>query len=339
MTTTRTDLRDKAASFLKARDVGHRGDHAMLVGRALGRARMPAATVAVGYLHDAVEDGLATHQEITDAFGDDVARSVVTLTRAQSEAYDDYMKRVLVDPVARAVKLADATHNLSRCPESLRRRYEKVIATVTPIVEQAREITLCVQEQILRSQSTPGTSDEYYTPSRFLDLGRFWVGGDFDLDPASTELANRMLVRADRWIDSEENGLSPLSWRGARRVWCNPPFSDASAFSARLLRHQLAEPESTLVLLTNSVTEATWWQMATVSAGLTILVRGRPVFLDPIRMQVRPDADESEWLTVDDKGRPQTGRSGISLMFFGSGPPALDLMKRASELGIDGVWM
>ena len=188
-------------------------------------------------------------------------------------------------------------------------------------------------------QSTnPGTSDEYYTPRRFLDLGRFWVGGGFDLDPASTELANR-LVRAERWLGKEHDGTDPAWWQDARKVWCNPPFSRAAAFSARMTEHQAQNRDARSVLLTNAVTESAWWQDAATSTSACLLVRARPVFLDPARVAAALDGDERLHLALSKQGRPQTGRSGISLMFFGSGPPALDLMKRASELGIDGVWM
>ena len=62
------------------------------------------------------------------------------MTKRPGDAYfDDYLPRVLANPIAKAVKLADASHNLARngnlpageTRERLRAKYQRVIATIT----------------------------------------------------------------------------------------------------------------------------------------------------------------------------------------------------------------
>lgn len=83
-------------------------------------------------LHDAVEDGYASAEEIMLRFPGDMYHDVMSLTRAEDEPYTAYMKRVAEGSErARLVKVADATVNLRRCVSnenySLARRYENVL--------------------------------------------------------------------------------------------------------------------------------------------------------------------------------------------------------------------
>lgn len=63
-------------------------------------------------------------------------------------------------------------------------------------------------------------SSEWYTPPEILDAGREAVGGEFDLDPASCEHANRA-VRAKQIYTLETPLEVRRPWRG--RLWINPP--------------------------------------------------------------------------------------------------------------------
>lgn len=112
-------------------------EHCRAVAAAV-RGRGPQFEI-VGLLHDTLEDTALTAEEIEQAFGAEVRAAVEAMTKRPGDDYfRDYLPRALANPVARAVKLADATHNLGRCDglapgdirDGLRAKYERVIEIV-----------------------------------------------------------------------------------------------------------------------------------------------------------------------------------------------------------------
>src|SRR6266481_746008 len=76
----------------------------------------------------------------------------------------------------------------------------------------------------------PTKSNEWYTPSRYIEAARQVMGG-IDLDPASCEVANE-IVRATHYYTAKENGLEQR-WYG--NIWLNPPYGKINNKSLILL--------------------------------------------------------------------------------------------------------
>lgn len=81
-------------------------------------------------LHDSVEDGYASLEEIERVFSEQIVKGVKSLTRRKGEVYRAYIMRLREEgpEIARIVKIADASVNLRRSVRdhkwSLARRYE-----------------------------------------------------------------------------------------------------------------------------------------------------------------------------------------------------------------------
>lgn len=74
----------------------------------------------VAYLHDTAEDTKLTYVDLFVLdFSDKIVNAVVALTKEKYEKYEDYLKTVKKNELARAVKLSDLTNNmdLSRLKE------------------------------------------------------------------------------------------------------------------------------------------------------------------------------------------------------------------------------
>jgi (p)ppGpp synthase/HD superfamily hydrolase len=71
-------------------------------------------TVAI--LHDVVEDTDVTLEDIRLEFGEEIAASIDAITKRDGETYDQYLIRVMVNPVASNVKIKDIEHNVSTLP-------------------------------------------------------------------------------------------------------------------------------------------------------------------------------------------------------------------------------
>lgn len=65
----------------------------------------------VGWLHDVVEDTPVTLEAIEQTFGPVIADAVDAITHRPHEPSTLYYERVRQNPIARAVKIKDVTHN------------------------------------------------------------------------------------------------------------------------------------------------------------------------------------------------------------------------------------
>lgn len=83
----------------------------------------------VGVLHDVVEDTMVTLEDLRIlGASEEIVTAIEAITKKEGEDYDAYLSRVRANPLARRVKLMDATHN----------RLEERIAQVPSIEKQAK---------------------------------------------------------------------------------------------------------------------------------------------------------------------------------------------------------
>lgn len=65
--------------------------------------------IALG--HDLIEDTTVSYDELCTTFGSRVADGIQALSKRKGETFDDYKARVIANPDAIRVKIADLTHN------------------------------------------------------------------------------------------------------------------------------------------------------------------------------------------------------------------------------------
>ena len=67
---------------------------------------------AVAYLHDVVEDTKISFDDLKEyGFPNQIIEALKALTKQKNESYDVYIDRVIKNPIAKKVKLADMKHN------------------------------------------------------------------------------------------------------------------------------------------------------------------------------------------------------------------------------------
>ena len=68
----------------------------------------------VALLHDVIEDSPTTADDLRqDGFPESVVDAVVALTRLEGETYEAFIERLLVNPLARKIKLLDIEDNMN----------------------------------------------------------------------------------------------------------------------------------------------------------------------------------------------------------------------------------
>ena len=99
--------------------------------------------------------------------------------------------------------------------------------------------------------------NEWYTPTRYVEAAREVLDA-FDLDPASSEEANRRIGAAAIWTEEDDGLRQP--WYG--RIWLNPPYGRlAEGFTRRLVTEYAAQSVEAAVLLVNAhCTDTKWFQ-------------------------------------------------------------------------------
>lgn len=120
--------------------------------------------------------------------------------------------------------------------------------------------------------------NEWYTPPEYIRKAVEVMGG-IDCDPASSEIANR-IVGADTYFTAEQDGLAQ-TWRG--RVWMNPPYSQpliADFCRAAVEKLDSGEIMEAMVLV-NNATETEWFQCLCRRSAVVYFPDHRICFIDP----------------------------------------------------------
>jgi phage N-6-adenine-methyltransferase len=142
--------------------------------------------------------------------------------------------------------------------------------------------------------------NEWYTPPQFIESARN-VMGQIDLDPASSEIANKT-VQATTFFTKSDDGLKK-EWHG--NVWMNPPYAQPlmSQFAeAVAFKHESGEINQAIVLV-NNATETQWWQRMASCSSAVCFPKTRIRFLDP-------------------DGNPGAPLQGQSILYFGKNKSA-----------------
>lgn len=163
-----------------------------------------------------------------------------------------------------------------------------------------------VQEVLKRPHvSFNSGNNEWYTPAEFIEAA-VKVMGKIDLDPASSEIANKT-VKAEKYYTSEANGLAH-KWFG--NVWLNPPYSSdlIGKFSDKVLSEY--GNCSQIIILVNNATETEWFCKLVSKASAVVFPKSRVKFYMP-------------------DGRTGAPLQGQAVLYIGSSPEKfLDCFKK-----------
>jgi hypothetical protein len=155
-------------------------------------------------------------------------------------------------------------------------------AAIQERVEARQEPTKAAVKQAVEAVTKPHVAqnsgnNEWYTPPAFIEAARRVMGG-IDLDPATSEIANRT-VQAARIFTAEDDGLAQ-EWP-VGRIWMNPPYAQPliGQFAERLA--QEVERGSEAIVLVNNGTETAWFQRMGAVCSAVCFPKARVKFLDP----------------------------------------------------------
>ena len=200
-------------------------------------------------------------------------RSDLGFSETQVEAAPITLEEAGIDK-----NLADRARKYAAIPEQeFEQRIDSYRESVAEQGERAMADLIAAGEKHVRG--TFGTGEnEWYTPDEHLELARA-VLGSFDLDPASSHVANRK-VQAKQFFSEETNGLDK-PWSG--NVWLNPPYAQPaiSHFADKMVDEWVRGEVTGAIVLTHNYTDTAWFQKLARSATAICFTRGRVRFVSP----------------------------------------------------------
>jgi hypothetical protein len=164
-----------------------------------------------------------------------------------------------------------------------RSEIEGKYATVAHLTLQAAASLLAPDESDDASVPSFTGNNEWYTPSVWIERARSAMGS-IDVDPASCELAQR-IVKAVEWFDEKRDGLAHPR-RG--NLFVNPPYSGGliEPFIEKLVveRNNFAQA----IVLVHSRTDAEWFHTLCSIADAIAFTKGRVNFYNKDGEQPSP---------------------------------------------------
>lgn len=132
---------------------------------------------------------------------------------------------------------------------------------------------------VLNHRAMGTGQNEWYTPEDNL-LAIRDVLGSIELDPASSEAANRT-IGAARYFDKESDGLTQ-NWK-AKTVFLNPPYAQPAIaqFVSKLILEVKTHNVDEAILLTHNYTDTAWFHEAQSLCSAICFTRGRIGFVSP----------------------------------------------------------
>ena len=259
---TRTYEGDEPAAFVVSLNLHRR--HLSESQRAMVAAKLANMPVGRPAGNSANLQNLPTSQSDAADMLNVSTRAVAAAAKVQREAQE---------PIVAAVERGDMTVSLAAKVMDLPEEEQAPILAAQPgqIADVARTIT---KAHVANNSG----NNEWYTPAPFIAAARAVMGG-IDLDPASSEIANRT-VQAAKFYTAETDGRLQ-EWAG--RVWMNPPYAQPliADFCEALATRVEAGSVTAACVLVNNGTETAWFQRLLDVASAVCLIRGRVKFLDP----------------------------------------------------------
>lgn len=119
--------------------------------------------------------------------------------------------------------------------------------------------------------------NEWYTPDIYISAARA-VLGTIDIDPASSELANKT-VKATRYYTKDIDGVSQ-EWRG--KCWMNPPYStdEIRRFIEKYAESVKSGSVTEGIVLVNNATETNWFSTLISVSAAVVFPCSRIKFID-----------------------------------------------------------